>query len=287
MKTKKYYETIKVQQENYYFEGALDYFNERIRVDFYLGNVSLLIERIEKLAKENKFTKLIIKARSEHLYAFLQSGYMIESALKGYFQGSDGFFVTKYASQDRRNSLYWAAGDDILDAVLKSDRSKEKVIPDGYVLRRAEKSDSNKLAKLYGQVFKVYPTPLNESTYVEKTMDEGTIYWVYEKDGNIVSAASAEVDFSQRNAELTNCATLEEHRKHGLMKELMKKLEQDLVSQSVYCSYTIARALSYGMNAAFHQLGYKYTGRMTNNCYIFDKLEDMNVWVKDLSKVVF
>ena len=37
------------------------------------------------------------------------------------------------------------------------------------------------------------------------------------------------------------------------------------------------------MNLAFHQLGYTYTGRLANNCYIFDKLEDMNIWVKDLS----
>ncbi|WP_088071471.1 putative beta-lysine N-acetyltransferase [Gottfriedia luciferensis] len=286
MKTKKYYETIKIKQESYYFECALDHFNERIRVDYYLGNVAMLIERVEALAKEYKFTKLIIKVRNEHLYSFLQSGYMIESALKGYFQGSDGFFVTKYTSQDRRNSLYWAAGDDIVEAVLKSDRKNEKIIPDEYRIRRAEKSDSKKLANLYGQVFQIYPTPLNEPKYVEKTMDEGTIYWIYEKESNIVSAASAEIDFGQRNAELTNCATLEEHRKHGLMKELMKKLEQDLIEQSIYCSYTIARSLSYGMNAAFHQLGYKYTGRMTNNCYIFDKLEDMNVWVKDLSEVV-
>lgn len=284
MKTKKYYETIKLKQEQVYFEGCLDHFNERIRVDYYLGNVSRLIKKVEKLAREHNYTKLIIKARQEHLYSFMERGYMLEAALKGYYQGSDAFFVTKYYSQDRRNSLYWSTGDDIVEAVLKSDRLKEKIIPEGYLLRRAEKEDAQKLASLYGQVFKVYPTPLNEAAYVEHTMDEGTIYWVYEKDGTIVSAASAEIDFAQRNAELTNCATLEEHRKHGLMKEIMKRLEQDLVSESIYCSYTIARSLSYGMNAAFHQLGYTYTGRMTNNCYIFDKLEDMNVWVKDLSK---
>lgn len=286
MKTKKYYETIKIKQESFYFEAALDHFNERIRVDYYLGNVSMLIKKIEKLAQEYNYTKLIIKARQEHLYSFMEKGYMIEAALKGYFQGSDAFFVTKYNSQDRRNSLYWSKGDEIVEAVLKSDRLKEKTIPEGYILRRADKKEAQKLANLYGQVFEVYPTPLNEASYVEKTMDEGTIYWIYEIDGNIVSAASAEIDYAQRNAELTNCATLVEHRKHGLMKEIMKRLEQDLVSQSIYCSYTIARSLSYGMNAAFHQLGYMYTGRMTNNCYIFDKLEDMNVWVKDLSKVV-
>lgn len=286
MKTKKYYEIVKMKHETFYFEGALDHFNERIRIDYYVGNVSSLIERIEKLAKEYQYTKLIIKTRKEHLYSFLQKGYMIEALVKGYFQGSDAFFVTKYNSLDRKNSLYWSQGDDILEAVLKSDRLKEKIIPEGYHLRRADKKDAKKLANLYGQVFQVYPTPLNEAAYVEKTMEEDTIYWVYEKEGSIVSAASAEIDFAQRNAELTNCATLVEHRKHGLMKEIMKKLEQDLVSQSIYCSYTIARSLSYGMNAAFHQLGYMYTGRMTNNCYIFDKLEDMNIWVKDLSEIV-
>lgn len=286
MKTKKYYEIVKVKHENFYFEGALDHFNERIRIDYYLGRVSDLIERVEKLAKEHRYTKLIIKTRKEHLYSFLQKGYMIEALVKGYFQGSDAFFVTKYNSLNRRNSLYWSQGDDILEAVLKSDRLKEKTIPEGYYLRRADKKDAKKLANLYGQVFQVYPTPLNEAAYVEKTMDEGTIYWVYESEGIIVSAASAEIDLSQRNAELTNCATLVEHRKHGLMKEIMKKLEQDLVSQSIFCSYTIARSLSYGMNAAFHQLGYMYTGRMTNNCYIYDKLEDMNIWVKDLSEIV-
>lgn len=284
MIAKKYYESIKIKEAIVYFEGALDHFNERIRIDYYLGNVPKLIEKTEMLAKDYKYTKIIIKARQEHLYTFLQAGYMIEAALKGYYQGSDAFFVTKYKSNDRRNSIYWSKGDEIIDSVLKSDRLKEKVIPEGYAIRRAGKNDSQKLADLYKQVFQIYPTPLNEASYVEQTMEEGTIYWLYEKDGIVVSAASAEIDFAQKNAELTNCATLEIHRKAGLMKELMKKLELDLISQSIYCSYTIARALSYGMNAAFHQLGYEYTGRMTNNCYIFDKLEDMNVWVKDLSK---
>ncbi|MGQ0518927.1 hypothetical protein ACT453_58225, partial [Bacillus sp. D-CC] len=61
------------------------------------------------------------------------------------------------------------------------------------------------------------------------------------------------------------------------------KVEEELQEKSIFCSYTIARSLSFGMNAAFHQLGYTYTGRLANNCYIFDKLEDRNIGVKDLS----
>jgi hypothetical protein len=67
------------------------------------------------------------------------------------------------------------------------------------------------------------------------------------------------------------------------MKILLEKLEEDLQSQGIYCAYSIARALSFGMNAVLHQLGYMYRGRLLNNCYIFNKLENMNVWVKDLA----
>lgn len=67
------------------------------------------------------------------------------------------------------------------------------------------------------------------------------------------------------------------------MKKLIFLIEEELKNNGIYCVYSIARALSFGMNAAFHQLGYTYQGRLTNNCYIFDKLEDMNIWVKDLA----
>ncbi len=284
MAGKEYYETIKRKEETFYFEAALDHFNERIRVDYYIGNIPDLLRKTEALAKQYNYTKLIIKARKEHLYTFLQFGYMIEAVIQGYFQGSDGFFVTKYRDPNRRNSSCWTKEDEITASILQTVAFKEKIVPEGYVLRKAAKEDANELAELYGRVFQVYPTPLNQADYVEETMAEGTIYYVYEKNGKIVSTASAEIDFTQRNAELTNCATLEDHRKHGLMKELLKKLEEDLFNQAIYCSYTIARSLSFGMNAAFYQLGYAYTGRLTNNCYIFDKLEDMNVWVKDLSR---
>ena len=101
---------------------------------------------------------------------------------------------------------------------------------------------------------------------------------------NIVSAASAEVNSQYHNAELTDCATLTNHRKFGLMKNLLERLEAELKQNGIFCAYSIARAQSFGMNAVLHQLGYAYRGRLMNNCYIFDKLENMNMWVKDLSK---
>lgn len=155
--------------------------------------------------------------------------------------------------------------------------------PEEYKLIFVQKEEVAALAQLYQQVFKIYPTPLHDPAYILKTMEEGTIYFAFTKGEEVVSAASAEVNEFYKNAELTDCATLLEHRKYGLMKILLEKLEEELLARGVYCAYSIARAQSFGMNAALHQLGYRYRGRLTNNCYIYDKIENMNMWVKDLS----
>jgi hypothetical protein len=68
------------------------------------------------------------------------------------------------------------------------------------------------------------------------------------------------------------------------MKKTLERLEEVLRLQRIYCVYSIARAQSFGMNAVLHGLDYQYRGRLINNCYIFEKLENMNMWVKDLSK---
>jgi putative beta-lysine N-acetyltransferase len=115
-------------------------------------------------------------------------------------------------------------------------------------------------------------------------LQEDSLFYIIVDKNDIVSAASAEIDYVYHNAELTDCATLPAYRKYGFMKHLLNALEAELKQRHIFCAYTIARALSFGMNAAFHQLGYIYTGRLTNNCYIYKSLEDMNVWVKDLSK---
>ncbi|BAU29927.1 N-acetyltransferase YodP [Aneurinibacillus soli] len=165
-------------------------------------------------------------------------------------------------------------------------RINKEVLPHGYTVRAACVADAAALAQLYGAVFQTYPTPMNESAYIRKVMEGGTIFYVAENAGRIVSAASAEVNRTYHNAEMTDCATYPEHRQYGLMRHLIRALEEDLRHHHLYCVYSLARSLSFGMNAVFHQLGYTYSGRMANNCNIYDKLEDMSLWVKDISAPV-
>lgn len=275
---------FEIDEKNFWMLVYDDPFNKRIRIDDYYGGSKTIIDYVEDLMKEKKREKLIIKVRSEQFKEFLERGFTCEAIIDNYYLGSTMYFFTKYFDQKRNQNDHWITEDQMLRSINDMEISTDTLQPPNeYHLKKVDASDAEKLALLYQTVFKIYPTPLHDSEYIKETIQEGTIYYAFYCNGAIVSAASAEVNRMYRNAELTDCATLTEHRKHGLMKILLKKLEMELFNQGIYCSYSIARSLSFGMNAVLHQLGYVYRGRLKNNVFIYDKLENMNVWVKNLT----
>ncbi|HHW39245.1 MAG TPA: putative beta-lysine N-acetyltransferase [Bacillales bacterium] len=278
-------ETKIIKTPDYTIHFYIDYFNKRLRVDDYRGNVNMIVQKLNKAMDDYKFTKLIYFSRVEHWRQLLSIGFELEGIVNGYFNGSDNYIMTCYKENERRTSTSWLQEDVIIQSIQeKGKRSDESKLPGQYSIRKAETEDAVKLADLYNNVFPIYPTPMNNPEYVTKVMiTGGTIFYVVECNNELVSAASAEIHTSLHNAEITDCATLPEHRKYGLLKRLMVELEKELKDAGIYCAFSLARALSYGMNAALFQLGYQYNGRLTNNCFIFDKIENMNVWVKDLS----
>ncbi|MGE7603763.1 putative beta-lysine N-acetyltransferase [Peribacillus sp. NPDC097675] len=261
---------------------TLDRFNKRVRVDDYLGNLQECIDESLKVAEKISAEKIIFKARKENVPELLGRGFLYEGSIDKFFLGSDCYFLVKYTNVERRNSSYWVKEDQILASVQRLPlKVGLDAPPPTYHGRKALETDAVMLARLYRTVFEVYPTPMNDPLYVKKCMESGTVFYIFEHEGVIVSAASAEINDLYHNAEITDCATLPEYRQYGLMKHLIEKLERYLISHGVYCIYSIARSLSFGMNAALHQHGYRYRGRLANNCFIFDKMEDMNVWVKN------
>lgn len=279
-----YYINKVIQAEDYIMHVCLDFFNERIKMEKYRGNAEKIMLELEKLAKENRFTKAFIKIHPEDWQLFLSRGYVTEAIFTDYYSGRDAYSMGFYFDLERKTSDYWVMEDDTLLQVKELPQKVElPKAPEAYKIRKATVEDAVALSELYKAVFEIYPTPVSNPTYLKQVMTEDTVFYVAEKDGIIVSAASAEMNKEFFNAEITDCATLQSHRKHGLMKIIIDRLEADLYEQQIFCAYSIARALSFGMNAVFHQRGYNYTGRLTKNCKIYDKFEDMNVWIKDLS----
>ncbi|NRF95238.1 putative beta-lysine N-acetyltransferase [Paenibacillus frigoriresistens] len=269
--------------DEYTVSYCLDFLNKRLRVDDYLGNVDAICKRIVEIAKANALTKIFIKSREDDWQTFLSKGCMLEGIYKGYFNGGDAYCMALYDDLERRTSDYWIEEDHILKQVLalplKPDRP---LVPEQCTLRIARMEDAEQLSLLYDQIFQTYPTPMNEPEYVKKTMWEGTIYYLIESPHQLISAASAEINTVYANAEMTDCATLPAYRNQGLMRLLMHALEDELIARNITCAYSLSRALSFGMNAVFFQMGYRYYGRLTKNCDIYDKFEDMNLWCKML-----
>ncbi|WP_226658192.1 putative beta-lysine N-acetyltransferase [Pseudalkalibacillus hwajinpoensis] len=265
---------------DYTFTCTFDRFNERIRVEHYDGNLRSIMSRIQTIFTK-EFTKCILKVKREHVSYFLSMGYTVEGIIEAYYSGSDAYLMTLYNADWRRNSLSWLEEDQLLAAVRSKQASSLTKKP---LMRKGTEADAEALAVLYQNVFDVYPTPMDNPHYIKKVMKNDTIFFLIEDKDRIVSAASAEVNRTYKNAEMTDCATLLEHRKGGTMRHLIMALEQELLREKIYYAYSIARSRSFGMNAVLQQLGYKYGGRLVNNVRIFKDWENMNLWSKPLIK---
>ena len=73
--------------DDYTVNFCLDFYNKRLRVDDYLGNVDAVCKRIGQIAKANALTKVFIKSREDDWQTFLSKGCMLEGIYKGYFNG--------------------------------------------------------------------------------------------------------------------------------------------------------------------------------------------------------
>ncbi len=275
-----------LEGDGYNVNVFFDYYNKRLKVaDYDASDYTAMIRRLAYLAEANDFDKIFVKAKKEDFQIFLSHGYMMEGVLRYYFRGEDAYVLSRFSSVQRVSSsdlleeaklietlMYHSEPGDIhpLDPEIDIIRATEEHIP--------------LLAAIYRSVFKTYPSPLTNPDYIKSTMDHNLIYRMAVKGESALAAASADMDRKHLNAEMTDCATVPEAQGKGLMQHLLTRLEGDLEREGIMTAYTLARGMSIGMNRSFFKLGYEFSGRLVNNCDIFGHFEDMNIWVKRLSK---
>ena len=273
-----------IEEDGYYTKVFLDTYNQRVQVIEYDGeDIDGLTTRLDYLAQKNNFGKVYLKAKNDDWEKFLPHGYILEGIFKNYHNGENAYSLAKFFTKDRRYSESFEKENEIIEEVSRYKPEELNIeLPSGYIIREATKDDVPELIKLYDRVFETYPIPLNQPLYLEKLMDSNVYFMVIERDGMIVSAASADYSEKYKNAEITDCATHPDERGNGLMSILIDALEKEMKQMGIICLYSIARSLSFGMNLVFKKHHYTYTGRLTNNCNIFGKFEDMNIWVKKI-----
>ena len=263
----------------------LDYINSRLRIFEYKQISQVIIEKICFLAKSEGLEKILVICRKNSVKIFEESKFAVESTISGYFTGQDGYFLTYYTEAKRKKRKDIGRCEDVLriangeNSIMKN-KQKNSL---NYKIREAEIKDIEQLQELYGSIFKSYPTDIFKKEYLEELINGKDIFKVAIVENKIVSVASAEINEKYLNAEITDCATDIVYSGRGILTEIIKAIEQDLVQRKIKMAYSLCRATEIGINKSLHKLNYAYEGYLINNCNIAGELEDMNVWTKSIN----
>lgn len=275
----------KIEGAGFRGKVLLDVINSRLKVLNFQGeDMPSFIREITNLAKAKDLSKIIFYVKENYKQILNDYGFKLEGTIPFFFNGDDCFSFSYFVDSKRGESPYLEKEDVIIQEILDSKSEIIKTqLPLGLTIKTAGKEDAEKLVKLYRDIFSTYPSPLLNVVYVKSVIDD-TVHFMAVFDGDkIVSAASAEMDKENKNAEITDCATLSKYRGKGLLTNIIVALEKEMWYRNFTCLYSLARAGSCGMNAVLHKLGYSNTGRMINNCHIGGRFEDMNIWAKHCS----
>ncbi|GGE03561.1 N-acetyltransferase YodP [Marinithermofilum abyssi] len=260
----------------------VDPHNSRVKLlEYPKQEVSRLSRDLVEEAEEKQLGKVIVYAREQDVEAWKNEGFRLEGTIDGFFNGDSACMMANFVEKERALSEKC----DELDRIVKLAEQTKKIeqppeLPAGYALREAQPEDVPELARLYRQVFTTYPTPIHHEDDIRRAMEDDVYFSVVTHEEWIVSASSADVFPEYQCAELTDCATDPQYRGKGLVSALFSHLEQKLSKMGIGHAFSLTRAISAGMNIVAAKHGYRYRGRLVQNCEIAGGFEDMNIWVK-------
>ncbi len=248
------------------------------------GDNRIIVPELDRLAQKEGYTKIFTKIQSEALPAFILSGYHIEAYVPRFYNGeTDCVMASKFMDESRRQApeeelkLFF----DLLHSPAENNHPANP--PEGLNMKKLEESDAGAVSEVFKRVFETYPFPVHDSGYILETMqnDEARYFGVWD-DQKLIGVSTAETDFTNRNAEMTDFAVLPEYRGKNLAFHLLAFMEQEMKAAGIITAYTIARLKEPGMNKTFIKAGYKYSGTLVNNTNIGGSIESMNIFYKQL-----
>lgn len=248
------------------------------------SDVPDIIGRLDGLAEKSGYTKVFARIPKKAEPAFKQRGYRREALVPGFFRGVGGAaFMGKYFSRSRAQEKHSEQIHHVLVvAQAKTGEATQFEKNEPFSISVADTADAEEMSAVYSEVFASYPFPIHDPEYLRSTMEGNVRYFCVRENGRVIALASAEMHPDARSVEMTDFATLPTYRGHGLAFCLLEKMEEEMRKEEMLTAYTIARALSAGMNVTFARAGYKFAGTLTNNTNICGRIESMNVWYKRL-----
>ncbi len=246
-----------------------------------------IAETLNLLATQHNYTKIFTKIPEWAIDGFQSAGYVKEGFIPNFFnENIDLFFFSKFIDLSR--SFIGVEERNQIDSFIKIAISKQgKLITTeknpNFKIKILAVHDIQKLTELYWKVFRSYPFPIFEKSYLKKTMNENVIYFGVFYQNDLIAASSAEMDTQSKNVEMTDFATDPKFAGNNLSLILLKEMEAEMRKRKMKTFYTIARSYSAAMNITFAKMDYKYSGTLINNTNISAKIESMNVWYKSIN----
>lgn len=271
----------------YFNDSQIQHGSENNRVYLMkLGEIDneKLIDHLEFLAEEYNYTKIFTKVPVSCKKTFINHGYKEEAFIPKFFKGEeDCYFLVKYLDKNRAKLTDKEEIESVILASLaKKNTNNEINLPEGFKFQELNLIDAEEVAALYSEVFESYPFPIFDPDYILKTMPENIIYFGIKKDKKLVALSSAEIDYENKTAEMTDFATRKDYRGNNFSLYLLQKMKEKMQKIGIKTIYTIARSLSHGINITFARDNYEFGGTLINNTNIYGKIESMNVWYKNI-----
>lgn len=242
-----------------------------------------VLPELDRLAKEGGYSKIVTKIQTADLPGFILNGYKVEAYIPKFYNGkTDCVMASKFFDKKRGKSPEKLL--KTFSRLIDSVHGKRKVMAlNGFKLKKLDEADAVPIAELLKRVFETYPFPVHNPEYILKTMrSQSAVYFGIWDNEKLIGVSTAETDFDNKNAEMTDFAVLPEYRGKNLASHLLEFMEREMKNEGIKTVYTIARLAEPGMNKTFLKAGYKYSGTLVNNTNIAGSIESMNIFYKHL-----
>jgi putative beta-lysine N-acetyltransferase len=259
--------------------------NDRIYLmKLHRGDFPGIIQELLYLANEKKYSKIFCKVPLWAVSEFKKNEFLQEASIPQFYEGeTEAVFLSKFMNRTRLQITEEKKEEIEKNIQISLKKQKIPLIIQKNALFSARiltKDDITDLVELYKKVFKTYPFPIHEKSYIKETMNENVIYFGVFKENKLMAVSSSEMDIKSKNAEMTDFATDPEFTGNGFAFLLLREMEAEMRKRKMKTLYTIARSHSAGMNITFAKLEYNFSGTLRNNTNIFGQIESMNIWYK-------
>lgn len=248
------------------------------------GKIDSILPKMKALAKQKKYDKILSRVPEDAINHFKSNGYKVEAKIPGLYNGmTTGYFLADYLSKNRyqcdeKQLKTIETVKTIAMAANKPNENPHMRVPNDYMVRKLDKNDFSELVALHEKAYKYHPKHIKREQDLEQLAElDHQFHGLFVKNELLVSAILRE-HTKESNLEIVDFATHPDYRGQNLSYYLVQEIKTLMDNKRCTTIYALARATSYGLNITYSKHGFKYAGTLTNNAFVRDALESMNVW---------